>query len=182
MVSSDVEDAPKNPETMSNIVTEVIHLLKSAGQTLGIAESLTGGAMMKTITSVSGAGAVFRGGIVSYATPLKHTLLSVDRNLVDREGVIHADVAAQMAEGVRKATTIDGVQTTWGIGTTGVAGPEPQDGKPAGIVFIGIASPKGSQAWGPFSFSGSRDQVREATISEALLRLRDELKKHKQQE
>lgn len=89
--------------------------------------------------------------------------------------MIHADVASQMAVGARTATSFDGSPTTWGLGTTGVAGPDSQDGKPVGTVFIGIASPDGSQGLGPFIFPGSRDRVREATVIEALSRLRDAL-------
>ena len=81
---------------------------------------------MEAITTVSGSSAVFRGGVVSYATPLKEKLLGVDAELIAEHGVIHADVARQMAEGARKATTFDGAEaTTWGVGTTGVAGPTP---------------------------------------------------------
>ncbi|OCL12552.1 hypothetical protein AOQ84DRAFT_352473 [Glonium stellatum] len=130
---------------------------------------------MAALTSVEGASAVFRGGVVSYATPLKQQLLNVDTKLISREGVIHSEVAEQMAEGARTITTFHGTPTTWGISTTGVAGPEPQDGKPVGMVFIGIASADGSQAWGPFSFPGTRDRIREATVIEALARLRETL-------
>lgn len=130
---------------------------------------------MAALTSVPGASSVFRGGVVSYATPLKRSLLDVDAELIAKEGVIHADVASQMATGARNITTFDGVPTTWGIGTTGVAGPDAQDGKPVGMVFIGVASPEGAKAWGPFSFPGSRERVREATVLEALSRLREAL-------
>ncbi|RWA06613.1 hypothetical protein EKO27_g8504 [Xylaria grammica] len=175
MASSNIGYIPRNTETSLDIASDVIRLLRSAGETVGVAESLTAGGVMAALTSVPGASAAFRGGIVSYATPLKRLLLNVDTELIAREGVIHADVAAQMAEGARRATTFDNTPTTWGIGTTGVAGPDSQDGKPVGTVFIGIASPYGSQAWGPFSFPGARDRVREATVAEALSRLRDAL-------
>ncbi|KAI1244856.1 hypothetical protein MGN70_014733 [Eutypa lata] len=166
----------RNTETLLDIATDVVRLLRTAGETIGVAESLTAGGVMAALTSVPGASAAFRGGVVSYATPLKQLLLSVDADLIAREGVIHADVASQMAEGARKATTYDaGSPTTWGVGTTGVAGPDPQDGKAVGTVFIGVASPEGARAWGPFSFPGSRERVREATVVEALSRLRDVL-------
>ncbi|KAK4153384.1 competence-damaged protein-domain-containing protein [Chaetomidium leptoderma] len=160
-----------DPLTLADLATDVIHRLRSTNQILGVAD------------------AVFRGGIVSYATPLKQTLLGADAALIAREGVIHPEVALQMAEGARKATSIPTTPqgedvTGWGIGTTGVAGPDQQDGKAVETVYIGIASPSesaaaaggsSSRAWGPFSFPGSRQEVREATVMEALARLREAL-------
>ncbi|KAI1774353.1 putative competence/damage-inducible protein CinA [Hypoxylon cercidicola] len=175
MATVDFQYINRSTETLFDIATDVISLLRSAHETVSVAESLTGGGVMETLTSVPGASAAFRGGVVSYATPLKHLLLNVSADLIAREGVIHADVAAQMAEGARRATAFDGSPATWGIGTTGVAGPDSQDGKPVGTVFIGIASPEGSRAWGPFRFPGPRERVREATIIEALSKLRDAL-------
>ncbi|KAI0468406.1 putative competence/damage-inducible protein CinA [Xylaria cf. heliscus] len=175
MASPNMPYIQRSTETLLDIATDVIRLLRSAGETVGVAESLTAGGVMAALTSVPGASAAFRGGIVSYATPLKQLLLDVDTELIAREGVIHADVAVQMAEGARRATTFDDTPTTWGIGTTGVAGPDSQDGKPVGTVFIGIAFPHGNQSWGPFSFPGTRERVREATVAEALSRLRDAL-------
>lgn len=163
----------RSTETVYDIASDLVKKLKDAGQTLGVAESLTAGGVMAAITSVSGASTVFRGGVVSYATPLKEKLLGVDGGLIALEGVIHADVAKQMAEGARRITNIDGDETTWGIGTTGVAGPGTQDNKPVGMVYIGIAGPSGTRAWGPFNFPGAREQIREATIIEALYRLRE---------
>jgi PncC family amidohydrolase len=175
---------PRSTETLHDLAGDVIRLLRAADQTVGVAESLTAGLVMSALTSIPGASAAFRGGVVSYATPLKETLLGVDGALIAREGVIHADVAAQMAEGARQATTpadttLDDATatttTTWGIGTTGVAGPDKQDGKPAGTVYIGIASPTGAKGFGPFMFPGPRERVREATVMEALARLREAL-------
>ena len=165
----------RNTERLLDIASDVIRMLSRAGETVGVAESLTGGCVMAALTSVPGASAVFRGGVVPYATPLKQVLLNVDAGLIAREGVIHANVASQMAEGARKVTTFDDSPTTWGIGTTGVAGPTPQDGKPVGMVFIGLASPDGSRAWGPFNFSGPRERIRDATVMEALSQLREAL-------
>lgn len=165
----------RSTETVHDIARDVIQLLKKNGDTVGVAESLTGGGIMAALTSVSGASAVFRGGVVSYATPLKQHLLNVDADLISTHGVIHEDVAAQMAAGARTITKVDNTDTTWGISTTGVAGPTPQDGKPVGMVFIGIASPTKSQGWGPFHFPGDRDGIRQATVLEALARMREVL-------
>ena len=174
-MAAEIKYAERNTECLLDIASDVIRMLSRAGETVGVAESLTGGGVMAALTSVPGASAVFRGGVVSYATPLKQVLLNVDAGLIAREGVIHANVASQMAEGARKVTTFDDSPTTWGIGTTGVAGLSPQDGKPVGMVFIGLASPDGSRAWGPFSFSSPREQIREATVMAALSLLRDAL-------
>ncbi|OIW34645.1 hypothetical protein CONLIGDRAFT_675614 [Coniochaeta ligniaria NRRL 30616] len=176
MASSDTKYTQRTTETLLDIATDVIRLLREAKETLGVAESLTAGGVMAALTSVPGASAVFRGGVVSYATELKQQLLHVDAALIAREGVIHADVAAQMALGARLATTFDpAAPTTWGVGTTGVAGPDEQDGKPVGMVYIGVAGPEGTRAWGPFRFPGPRERVREATVVEALSRLREVL-------
>lgn len=170
----------RSTETVYHIAREVIQLLKQSGETLAVSESLTGGAVMAALTSVEGCSAVFRGGVVSYATELKQHLLEVDGKLISEHGVIHSDVAAQMAAGARTVTTQQGMtSTSWGIGTTGVAGPDPQDGKPVGMVFIGVASVGGAEGFGPFHFPGARDRVREATVVEALSLLRQELLKAK---
>lgn len=169
----EIKHIERTAETLHDMACDVVRLLKEAGETVGVAESLTGGGIMAALTSVGGASAVFRGGVVSYATPLKQLLLNVDKGLISQHGVIHGDVAAQMATGARTITTFHDIPTSWGISTTGVAGPEPQDDKPVGTVFIGIASTDGSQAWGPFHFPGARDRVREATIIETLSRMRE---------
>jgi len=171
-MAAEIKYTERNTESLLDIASDVIRMLNRAGETVGVAESLTGGGVMVALTKVPGASAVFRGGVVPYMTPLKQVLLNVDAGLIAREGVIHANVASQMAEGVRKVTTFDDSPTTWGIGTTGVAGPTPQDGKPVGMVFIGLASPDGSRAWGPFRFFGSREQICDATVKEALWQLR----------
>ncbi|EEP78464.1 conserved hypothetical protein [Uncinocarpus reesii 1704] len=181
-MAAEPEYVPRSTETVYHIAREVVQLLKQSGETLAVSESLTGGGVMATLTSVEGCSAVFRGGVVSYATPVKQHLLKVDGDLIAEHGVIHADVAAQMAAGARTVTTHqDMAPTSWGIGTTGVAGPDPQDGKPVGMVFIGVASPSGSKGFGPFHFPGSRERVREATVGEALSLLRQELLRAKLQ-
>ncbi|KAL5610988.1 hypothetical protein FOBRF1_007105 [Fusarium oxysporum] len=168
-----VSHPPQRTETVESVATSVVKKLTEAGHTLRVAESLTGGSVMTAITSVPGSSAVFFGGVVSYATPLKQDVLEVDKDLIKKEGVIHSEVARQMAEGARKITSHGTNQTTWGIGTTGVAGPSTQDNKPAGTVYIGIASPEKSGSWGPFNFSGDRDEVRRATVRESLCLLRE---------
>lgn len=136
--------------------------LTSAGQTLAVAESLTGGLLAARIVDVPGASVVFRGGVVAYATDLKGTLLGVSPELLERNGPVDAQVAAQMADGVRR-----GLGATWGLSTTGVAGPDPQDGKPPGTVFVGVSGPDGVRTVG-LTLAGDRAQVRGATVDAAL--------------
>lgn len=174
MSKSEPQYIVRSTETIHDIAGDVVRMLKQLGQTLAVAESLTGGCIMAAITSVSGSSAVFTGGVVSYATPLKQKLLGVDADLIAQHGVIHSEIALQMAEGARETTTFD-VPTTWGLSTTGVAGPTSQDNKPVGMVFIGLAEAKMSQGLGPFLFPGNREQIREATVVEALSLLRKEL-------
>lgn len=102
--------------------------------TIAVAESLTGGLLAAAITGVPGASAVFRGSVTAYATDLKASILGVDANLLDEVGAVHAEVARQMAIGVRRLCGAD-----IGIATTGVAGPLPQDGRPVGTVFVSVA-------------------------------------------
>ncbi|KAJ1328115.1 nicotinamide-nucleotide amidase [Microdochium nivale] len=167
----------RTSETLRDVVFDIISLLKQSGQTVAVAESLTAGGVMAALTSVGGASSVFRGGVVSYATELKEHLLNVDAALIAEHGVIHGEVARQMAVGARNIATTDSKKpTTWGVGTTGVAGPDLQDGKAVGTVFIGIASPDKTWALGPFNFPGDRDQIRQATVLEALSQLRNILR------
>ncbi|KAK4192270.1 competence-damaged protein-domain-containing protein [Podospora australis] len=165
-----------------DIATEVIRLLKESDATVGVAESLTAGAVMSALASVPGSGSVFRGGVVSYATPLKQKLLGVSADLIAQEGVVHQEVAAQMAAGARKITTFDDTQsTTWGVATTGVAGPDKQDGKPAGTVYIGIAGPDGTSYGFLFQFKegGDRGAIQEDTVVSALWLLKNSLEAQK---
>ncbi|MFI2641257.1 CinA family protein [Streptomyces sp. NPDC018610] len=138
---------------MSSRATEVVRLLTVRGETLAVAESLTGGLVAAEITSVPGASKVFRGSVTAYATELKHRLLGVDATLLAQRGAVDPQVAAEMAVGVRKALGAD-----WGIATTGVAGPDPQDGQPVGTVFVAVAGPSGRGAGA--SWDGKTAQLR----------------------
>lgn len=150
--------------------TEVVAELISRQLTIAVAESLTGGLLVAELIGVPGASAVVRGGIVAYDTRIKHSLLHVNASLLAEHGAVHPDVAAQMAEGVRFACAVDGVPAGIGISTTGVAGPDQQDGHPVGTVFVGIASEKGTSILS-LNLSGSRQAIREAVVSESLVQL-----------
>jgi len=139
-----------------------IGLLAACGQTVGTAESLTGGLAAAALTTIPGASAVFRGGIVAYATDVKHSLLAVPPDLLERVGTVHKDVALAMARGARYALGAD-----VGLATTGVAGPEPADGQPVGTVHIAVAAP-GGEVHETLSLNGSRDGIRQATVNHLL--------------
>ncbi|PKI91882.1 damage-inducible protein CinA [Actinomycetales bacterium SN12] len=154
----------------------LVAALRERGWTLGVAESLTGGAVASEIVSVPGASATLLGGVVAYATPVKHTLLGVDAELLAEHGAVHPEVAAQMAEGVRRAVAVDGRPADVGIATTGIAGPGSPDGQPVGTVHIGVVTPTGIRSI-PHLFAGARAQIRAqaaaAAIAAALAAVRE---------
>jgi nicotinamide-nucleotide amidase len=141
----------------------VLSLLVRQGATVAVAESLTGGLIGAALTTPSGASAVFRGGVIAYATELKATLLNVPADLLEREGAVHPEVAAAMAGGVRKLTGAD-----YGLAVTGVAGPDPQDGKPVGTVYIALCGPRGRIWPRKVRLTGAREEIRNRTCHEAL--------------
>ncbi len=151
---------------MSLPAADLVASLAERGETLACAESLTGGLVCAAVTDVPGASAVLRGGIVSYATEVKASVLGVDAGLLARTGAVDADVAQQMAEGVCRV-----LGSTWGVATTGVAGPDPQDGAAVGTVFVAVAGPDGAEARA-HHFSGDRSAIRTAAVRAALDLLR----------
>jgi len=147
----------------------VIHALVERKETLATVESLTGGLVAAMVVEVAGASAVYRGGLVVYATDLKASLGGVPDDLLDERGPIDPDVALALAEGGRARCGAD-----WGLSTTGVAGPEPQAGKPVGLVYVAVAGPTGS-AVRELSLGGGRQAIRSASVTEALRLLTDHL-------
>jgi nicotinamide-nucleotide amidase len=154
-----VEAAPAH---LTSLAAGIHDLLRGRGETLATAESLTGGLVGAVLTSVAGASATYRGGVVVYATDLKESLLGVPALLLRERGAVDPDVAAAMAAGVR-----DRLGTAWGLALTGVAGPDPQDGKGPGLVYVAVASPGGVSV-AEHVFTGGRDAVRVAACREAL--------------
>ena len=146
---------------------QVLDRLRAAGMTLAVAESLTGGLLIDAFVSVPGASDVLHGGLVAYATPVKHSVLGVDAALLDAEGPVHPQVAEQMARGVRAALAVDGRAADAGVATTGVAGPGDQDGRPAGTVWVAAAIGDDVIVEGA-RFTGDRAAVRAATVVLAL--------------
>ncbi|MDX2377448.1 nicotinamide-nucleotide amidohydrolase family protein [Microbacterium sp. LRZ72] len=135
--------------------------------TVATAESLTGGLLAAALTSVPGASAHVRGGVVTYATAVKTSLLGVDAALLQAHGAVDPRVAQQMADGARTALAVDGVPADVGISTTGVAGPGRADGRDAGTVYVGVATPRGVAVHG-LALSGERDRIRADTVAAAL--------------
>ena len=136
--------------------------LVAEGQTLASAESLTGGLVGAAITSVPGASAAYVGGVLSYATRIKAELLGVDDALVAEHGVVSEECAAAMAQGVRVHAGAD-----WGVATTGVAGPDLQEGKPAGQVHVAVAGPDTVRTR-TLQLAGDRREIRESTVTAVL--------------
>lgn len=162
---------------MTSTAADVLRLLTVRGETLAVAESLTGGLVAAAITAAPGSSKAFRGSITAYATELKHRLLGVDATLLDQQGAVDPQVAAQMAEGVRKALGAD-----WGISTTGVAGPEPQDGQPVGTVYVAVAGPSTADSdaisggkVASLRLNGGRTEIRRESVRSVLALLLEEL-------
>jgi nicotinamide-nucleotide amidase len=156
---------------VSSLAQDVVAELTRRGLTIAVAESLTGGLLVAELVSVPGASVVVNGGVVAYNTALKRSLLGVDARLLAEHGAVHPDVAGQMANGVRVACAVEGVPAAIGIATTGVAGPDPQDGQPVGMVFVGISSDAGTSILS-LRLEGSRQAIREAVVLESLVQLK----------
>ncbi|MEU3664036.1 CinA family protein [Streptomyces sp. NPDC032940] len=162
---------------MSSPAADVVRLLTVRGESLAIAESLTGGLVAADVTAVPGASKVFRGSVTAYATDLKRDLLGVEAGLLAARGAVDPQVAAEMAAGVRKALAAD-----WGIATTGVAGPDPQDGQPVGTVYVAVHGPfpsdDGSASGGKVEalrLNGDRAEIRMESVRSVLALLLREI-------
>lgn len=154
--------------TDADTLDVVVHrLLAARGATVAVAESLTGGLVAGALTDMPGASATFRGAVIAYATELKAGLLGVDRGLLDRCGAVHPEVARQMAAGVRNR-----LGATYGVATTGVAGPDPQDGQPVGTVYVAVAGPVSTRVSAPRVGGADRATIRRVTVVAALDLLR----------
>ena len=153
-----------------NLVADVLESLVGRGETLSTAESLTGGMLAGLLTDVPGASRSFVGGVVSYATRVKVSVLDVPAEVVERHGVVSEECATAMAHGVRRR-----LDATWGVATTGVAGPDSQEGHPVGTVWVAVAGPDVVRAR-LLSLVGDRRAIREATCESAVSLLRDLLR------
>lgn len=151
-------------------VADLVTALAAQGATVAAAESLTGGLFTAALTEIPGSSAVVRGGIVCYATDLKHSLVGVDAELLARVGPVDRDVAGALATGAREVCG-----ASIGVGLTGVAGPGPQDGVRPGTVFVAVST-SGVERWRCLPGTDEptdRWQVRAAAVRAALELLAD---------
>lgn len=147
--------------------TTLLSLLVRRGETVAVAESLTAGLIGAALADPPGASSAFVGGVVSYATDLKRRLLGVPADLLAREGAVHPEVASAMASGVRRLTG-----ATYGLAATGVAGPDPQDGKAPGVVHLAVSGADGRVWHRDLNLAGTREEIRQFTVNEAVDLLR----------
>jgi nicotinamide-nucleotide amidase len=146
--------------------------LLARGETVAAAESLTAGLFCATLATVPGASATLRGGAVVYATDLKTTLAGVPADLLATHGPVSEPTAAALAEGIRSRCS-----ATWGVGLTGVAGPDPVDGHAPGRVYLGLSDGLLTVVH-ELDLPGDRATVRAGAVETALLRLLDRLAEH----
>ncbi|RAO14068.1 Nicotinamide-nucleotide amidase [Micromonospora noduli] len=164
-----VNGAEVDGAEVGSAAAAVVHRLAERHETLATVESLTGGSLAASIVNIAGVSGVYRGGLVVYATELKATLAGVPDDLLSERGPVDPEVAAALAEGGRQRCGAD-----WGLATTGVAGPEPQDGKPVGLVYVAVAGPNGGEVR-QLDLGNGRDHVRAEAVVEALRLLAERL-------
>ncbi len=148
-------------DQMSLAATLQAELLRRS-QMLATAESLTGGRLGDVLSAAPGASDTYLGGVITYATKVKQSVLGVSDETVEKHGVVSAECAQEMATGVRELVGAD-----YAVSTTGVAGPTTQEGKPVGLVFIGVAGPDGVRSE-RFEFDGDRAEIREKVVKSAI--------------
>lgn len=162
------------------IAARIIELALARGASIAVAESLTGGALAAALIDAPGASHVVRLGVVAYDTAMKASVLGVDAQLLAARGAVDPEVAEQMARGVRALADRAGEPCTIGISTTGVAGPDPQDGHPVGEVWIGISQFTGTDeatSVHRLDLSGGRAEIRAATVQRGLEQLIEALER-----
>ncbi|HEY0217708.1 MAG TPA: CinA family protein [Cellulomonas sp.] len=158
-------DGPVAPVTAADLATHarvLLDVLAARGWTVATAESLTGGMVAATLVEVPGASRSLRGGVVAYATDVKGTVLGVDTDLLAAHGAVHPEVARQMARGARTMVGAD-----VGLATTGVAGPDPQDGFSPGTVHVAVVTPETERVL-TLELVGDRATVRSGACSAVL--------------
>ena len=142
-------------------LTDILETLISRGESISVAESLTGGGLAQALTSLPGSSQIFRGSVTAYQAQVKNSVLEVPLELISEMGVVSEEVAVSMAAGVKAL-----MGSTWAISTTGVAGPGPIEGVPAGTVWVAIDGPISQTL--QLELSGTREIVRNATIAGAI--------------
>ena len=152
-----------------SIARVIVARLTAAGQTVAVAESLTAGLVGAALTEVAGSSAVFRGGLLVYATDLKASRAGVPQAVLDEHGAVSARTAEALAEGVRVR-----LGATYGLALTGVAGPDPQEGHPPGTLHIAVAGPDRTVSRS-LRLPGERARVRLLAVTAGLDLLRRQL-------
>ena len=144
-----------------NVLT-INKLFREYGRTLGSVESFTGGLFAREITKVSGASHFFKGALVTYASEEKNRILGISYDVIDEYGVVSREVAAQMASNGQKLLNVD-----YCVSFTGNAGPTAMEGKPVGLIYIGIAIYDKVEVY-EFHLSGDRDTIQNEGVNNAL--------------
>ena len=145
------------------VAEKLVALLKAQGLVCATAESCTGGGVGSAITAVPGSSAVFAGGVISYSNEVKRDVLGVSARSLQTVGAVSSEVAAQMADGVRKL-----LKTDLAVSLTGIAGPDGgSDEKPVGLVWFGLSTKDGTRTE-KVIFSGDRARVRAQAVTHAL--------------
>ena len=139
----------------------VIAYLSSRGETVSVAESLTAGGLGHAITQIAGASEVFLGGVIAYSPSSKVEMLGVSAKTIEDFTIVSEEVAIEMAEGARKK-----FGTTWGIATTGIAGPGDYMGIPEGSVWVAIRGPINQTI--QLQLDSGREAIRTGAISSAI--------------
>lgn len=154
---------------MNDLLAAVHSRLAERGETVGTIESLTGGLLAAELTTTPGASATFRGGLVVYATDLKATLAGIDAVTLAEVGPVSPWTARELAAQGRRR-----LGATWGVATTGVAGPDTQDGVQVGTVYIAVGGPSGV-AVSELKIDGDRNTIRRTCVVEAVMLLAREI-------
>ncbi len=141
---------------------ELVHVLMDKNLTLATAESCTGGLLGAHLTTVPGVSAVYAGGFITYTVEQKHAMLGVPMKLLREKGAVAKKTAKAMALGAAQRTGVD-----CSLSVTGNAGPDPSEGKPVGLVYIGCCV-DGKAVGRKFMFKGSREEIREQSVQSAL--------------
>ncbi len=150
----------------------VVSLLIAHHLRVAVAESLTGGRLVAALIDTPGASETVLGGVVAYNTELKRSILGVDAAILNVHGAVHPDVAVQMAVRVRDVLAVGGLPAEVGIGVTGVAGPDPQDGRDPGTVFLAIAIGSDVRVR-ELTVQGNRNEIRNGVVTTAMQELHD---------
>ncbi|MEU2157670.1 CinA family protein [Streptomyces sp. NPDC019396] len=173
----DSADVGRGLDRVEFLARQLHAALVAAGHTVAVAESLTAGRLGAALAEAPGASRTFRGGVIAYQTEVKASVLGVDLSLLSAEGAVHADVAVQMAEGVRRL-----MDASYGLATTGVAGPETQDGERIGTVFVAVDGAHGNVVVEPGpGEAGDREAIQRRAVVAALELLRDHLRPPQEQ-